>query len=191
VSALLESLAEGAAALAPPRRAALERALAAGLPSQRNERWKYTSLRALAARRFTLDPGSADTRVDAALLASIEGPRLVFINGEFSPELTRFESTPGLHFGWQPDWDAEPGLEPFERADEVFASLNRALERGGALVDVADDACVEAPLPLVLIGTPIDLTRILKIEKPMVRARYDLDVDDPALREMVLAAVRG
>lgn len=47
------------------------------------------------------------------------------------------------------------------------------------------------PCDVVVVGTPIDLTRILKIGQPMVRARYDLEVDDPTLREMILAAVRG
>ena len=153
MSALLDSLAEGAGPLAPRRRAALEHALAAGLPSQRNERWKYTSLRALATRRFAVHPGSAHALPGASLLASIEGPRLVFVNGEFSAGLTQVAATPGLSFGWQPDWGDAPA-DAFLRPDEVFASLNLALERGGALVEVADGARIEAPVHLVFLGVP-------------------------------------
>jgi predicted GTPase len=37
------------------------------------------------------------------------------------------------------------------------------------------EATIEAtPCDVVLIGTPIDLTRVLKVSKPMTRARYDL-----------------
>ena len=34
---------------------------------------------------------------------------------------------------------------------------------------------------LVLIGTPVDLGRLLKINKPAVRVRYELDEDTTAL----------
>jgi predicted GTPase len=37
------------------------------------------------------------------------------------------------------------------------------------------EATIEAtPCDVVLSGTPIDLTRVLKVSKPMTRARYDL-----------------
>jgi predicted GTPase len=45
---------------------------------------------------------------------------------------------------------------------------------------------------VVVIGTPIDLRRVIDIRKPAVRVRYDLDVlpDSPSLRD-VLAPVLG
>ena len=153
MSALLQSLAEGSAGLAPARRAALESALAEGLPSQRNERWKYTSLRALSARRFA--PAPAAVELDPALLAGIHGLRLVFVNGAFSPALSRCESLPaGLEFGASVDGaDDELPTPPFARADEVFARLNYALATGGALLRVAAGARIDAPLHLVSVGT--------------------------------------
>lgn len=46
------------------------------------------------------------------------------------------------------------------------------------------------PCDLVLIGTPIDLSRILKINKPSVRVTYDLHEKDPGvLRSMIEKAV--
>ncbi len=45
------------------------------------------------------------------------------------------------------------------------------------------------PCDAVVIGTPIDLTRVLKIDQPMVRARYELDVKDERLRETILAKI--
>ena len=38
-------------------------------------------------------------------------------------------------------------------------------------------------------GLPIDLTRVLKIDQPMVRARYELDVSDNRFRETILAKI--
>jgi len=45
------------------------------------------------------------------------------------------------------------------------------------------------PCEAVVVGTPIDLTRVLKIDQPMVRARYELDVKDERLRETILAKI--
>ncbi|MFT3807459.1 Fe-S cluster assembly protein SufD [Arenimonas sp.] len=141
--------------LAPRRRAALDQALANDLPSLRSERWKYTSLRALAARRFSVDFSSADNLQTPAWLDSIDGPRLVFVNGDFSSDLSRW-SADGTSFGWQPDWSDAPA-GPFGRPDEVFAQLNSALERGGALVEVPDDISVDIPVHLVFLGRPLDV----------------------------------
>ena len=48
------------------------------------------------------------------------------------------------------------------------------------------------PCDLVLIATPIDLGKLLKIDKPSMRVRYDLKEHDEAmLRDAVLKAVGG
>jgi predicted GTPase len=41
------------------------------------------------------------------------------------------------------------------------------------------------PCDLVIVGTPIDLTRLLNINKPSVRVTYDLAETDGALRKLV------
>jgi predicted GTPase len=42
------------------------------------------------------------------------------------------------------------------------------------------------PADLVLAATPIDLTRVLSLNKPVVRVRYDLEETDPAAFAAVL-----
>ncbi len=101
MSALLESMSSGfdalpaalvdAQGLGAPRRAALAAVLADGLPGPRSEAWKYTSLRALSARRFGAGAAAA---VDAALLAAIPAPRLVLVNGRFDAALSKFDGLP-------------------------------------------------------------------------------------------------
>jgi Fe-S cluster assembly protein SufD len=150
VSALLESLAEGAGLLSPHRQAALERVRASGLPSQRNERWKYTSLRALNARRFAAS--GQQPEIDPALLAGIPGPRLVFVNGVYSEPLSGPVAPEGVLMGCAPADDAERAAESYLRADEAFAALNLALSRSGARVHATADACVEAPVHIVFVG---------------------------------------
>jgi predicted GTPase len=45
---------------------------------------------------------------------------------------------------------------------------------------------------LVLIGTPIDLGRLLELEKPSVRVRYELEVlSKPSLSELLEEIIGG
>jgi Fe-S cluster assembly protein SufD len=90
MSALLESLARGFEG-DDARRATLDAALRDGLPKPRSEAWKYTSLRALERRVFA--PATVGV-VDAALLAGIDGPRLVFVNGVFDATLSSRDALP-------------------------------------------------------------------------------------------------
>jgi predicted GTPase len=47
------------------------------------------------------------------------------------------------------------------------------------------------PGDLVIIATPVDLTRIIRIEKPMVRVRYELkEVSAPDLEEILKARLK-
>ena len=152
MSALLDSLAEGfealpadrveALGLGDARRAALRHGLAADLPSQRTESWKYTALRALGARRF--QAGATSAAVDPALLADIPAPRLVFVNGRHDATLSHLPPHAGLSVrplssaldaASPAVRDALAGSHP--RADQVFASLNDALAIEGAVVEVA------------------------------------------------------
>lgn len=158
MSALLESLAAGFDGDAG-RRATLDAVLADGLPHARSEAWKYTPLRALERRGFVAPMRVA---VDAALLAAIPAPRLVFVNGLLDDALSDLS---GLAAGIdvQPlsrllrggDARAINFLERrYVRADEPFARLNAALAREGAVVRVADGVQASAPLHLVTVGAP-------------------------------------
>lgn len=147
MSALLESLAQGFDGDAS-RRETLDAALRDGLPKPRSESWKYTSLRALERRTFA--PASAGA-VDAALLAGIEGPRLVFVNGVFD---AKGSNRDGLPAGVTFDEGIAADIDGIGGPDRVFASLNAALARTGAVVRVTAGARIDAPLHLVFIGSP-------------------------------------
>src|SRR5690606_34262316 len=89
MSALLDSLAAGFEGDAT-RRALLDEVLRDGLPA-RAEAWKYTSLRQLERRSFA--PARA-TAIDAALLAAIPAPRIVFVNGQFDAASSELSALP-------------------------------------------------------------------------------------------------
>jgi len=157
MSALLDSLASGFCG-SDARRAELDAALQAGLPGPRTEAWKYTSLRQLDRRSFHPAPLAA-TDVDAALLADIPSPRLVFVNGRPSQALSDVAALPAgiqlqtLSSALAAGDEALRFLgRRFERGDEVFARLNAALADEGVVVRVDDGAQVEQPLQLVFIS---------------------------------------
>ncbi len=168
MSALLDSLQAGfesladdqveAMGLGPMRRDSLRRSLADGVPNQRSEIWKYTSLRALAARQFSLNAPA--TTVDAAALEHIPAPRLVFVNGRFDSAQSLLQDLPqGVRIKplsqLQAD-EAEAATSSFHADpganDQVFARLNSALALDGMLLEVAAHSAVVPALHLVFVG---------------------------------------
>src|SRR5690606_21825135 len=155
MSALLDSLAgrcEGDAA----RRAALDAIVRDGLPGPRSEAWKYTPLRALERRSFA-PTGDAVAAFDSALLAGIPAPRLVFVNGVFDGENSDLAALPDgvvLEVLEAQDPAKAPSTGALNRSDDVFANLNAALARTGAVIRVETGVEVETPLHLVFIGAP-------------------------------------
>lgn len=134
-----------------------------GLPGHRSEAWKYTPLRALQRRSFA-STGPVRT-LDAAALAHVEGPRLVFVNGRFDAALSRLDDLPaGVELrplSQSPATAADmPGngalADAGHAADAVFARINAAVAREGMHLRVAEGVQVAQPLHLVLIGTGAD-----------------------------------
>ena len=159
MSALLDSLAAGFEGDAT-RRALLDEVLRDGLPA-RAEAWKYTSLRQLERRSFA--PATA-VAVDAALLAAIPAPRIVFVNGQFDATLSDLTTLPaGIDV--RPLSRLLQGDDPravnflerrYQRLDEPFARLNAALAREGAAIRVDAGVRADAPLHLVHVGAAQD-----------------------------------
>jgi Fe-S cluster assembly protein SufD len=155
-----------------------------GLPGPRSERWKYTSLRALSARNFAT---SDDAVVVApSVIAAIPAPRIVFANGRFDAALSQLD---GLAAGLSvvPLSQALAGDDAravnfldrrFELADDTFARLNAALAKDGALVRVAADAQIAAPLHLVFVNAPRD-------EDLAIHARHLLELRENATLKVV------
>src|SRR5882672_123600 len=160
-SPFLASIAQGhAAAAAGPaapatRRAALERFVNAGLPTGRDENWKYLTPRGLARRElnFAVEPGRTDRLPDAALPLE-NATRLVFVNGRLAADLStplpqakgvRIESLADV-YRRQPELLARTMPEN-DRADSRFALLNTAFVADGASIELDGG---EAPLIYVL-----------------------------------------
>ena len=151
------------AGVAQSRREALEALLRSGLPTRHCEDWKYTSLRLLDAFGFSTTAPSAPLTADAlrqagALLA--EGSlRLVFVDGRFDAGLSRLDGLPpGVRLapwgapGAQTPARAREALSPAAR-DGAFDAINRMFARDGMLLELADGACLDAPVVVITMQT--------------------------------------
>jgi len=146
------------------RASAAQRFTKLGLPTTRDEDWKYTNLKPLAKRGFApaARPGDADVQRDV-LSAPVTGAyRLVFINGYHVPALSTPGSLPrGLTAASlaatlrdHPDAVADSLGKCLPGTVHGLTELNTAYLNDGAYIHIARDCVVEAPIELVFINGP-------------------------------------
>lgn len=73
----------------------------------------------------------------------------------------------------------------FEKYDHL-SNLLPAMGYGKTQVAELEETINRSPAEMVIIGTPIDLRRIMSIDKPAVRVRYDLEeAETPQLKQLL------
>ena len=155
----------GLAWLDAARAEALQAFATRGLPDQRNELWKYTSLRGLAQRAYAAGDAQGSSRaVDAALLPELHGPRTVFVNGAFRADLSQLDALPEGVTVQSLATALRDAPEPLrflldrraDNDDDGFTLLNRALAADGLILNVAPGVEVREPLHIVHVGLPAE-----------------------------------
>ncbi|MCB9384187.1 MAG: Fe-S cluster assembly protein SufD [Bryobacterales bacterium] len=149
--------------LADRRRLAIERFALLGLPTAKDEEYKYTSLASLNKTAWSeIDaPAPEASALSAAEYAGLEGPRAVFVDGRFSAELSDLAS---LSAGLQVDSIAallvsdpaalEGHLTRYaEFESHATTALNTALFQDGAFVRISDKTVVNQPLHLIWLAS--------------------------------------
>jgi Fe-S cluster assembly protein SufD len=147
-----------AGATAARRRTAIEALKASGLPTSRDENWKYANLRPLERLRFIPAP-PAQPLTATDLPPAIPGfARYVFVDGAFAAALsaalnaTAAAVTP---LAAAPDAGRAPAGAS---ADERFALLNEAFATDGAAIRVAAHHEEPVRLELVFVASADALT---------------------------------
>lgn len=136
-----------------------------GLPTNRTEAWKYTSLRGLSSLAFTA-PSADGARVEIPRdsVADIKGIEIVLVNGRLDMDRSALENLPiglaitplaeAVEFGngavkhALQDESATAGLP--------LAALSTAGITGGVLIEVAKDADIAKPIHIISIGAAGD-----------------------------------
>ena len=128
--------------------------------------------------------------------AAIRGKRVLVI--EDGPTLTHGEMAYGAGYVAARRYGAAEIVDPRPFAVNSIAATYRkypktgpilpAMGYGEAQVRDLEATIAAADVDLVIIGTPIDLTRILKINKPAQRVRYELqEIGTPTLADLLTA----
>ena len=149
------------------RLSALEWVDVHGFPTGKDEAWKYTRVAPILEIPFApAEPGArrALSPDDVAELAGeLGGPRLVFINGYFAPELSALKSLPegvkvsSLALVLAEDREEGEVLEAllwrrFRERPQAFTALNVALAEDGAFIRIPASMNLEEPIHLVFLS---------------------------------------
>lgn len=160
----------GPAKLAEVRDKAFEKFRSAGIPTVKDEEWKYTSLRAIQEGKFLPAYGANVFRQDLekTIAGRIEVATLGFVNGEFAPEISSDQVLPdGVAFGTLQDafethpeivdrylnsiaGNPEGKLGAFLEAP--FVDLNTAYLGEGAFLYVPRGVTVDVPLQFLFVS---------------------------------------
>ena len=147
------------------RMRAVERANELAVPTTRDEEWRFTDLSPLY--KISFKPVSSAGVLEKSQLDAFSVPeaqtRLVFVDGRYSPELSRVAASEGVTVGNLADLpkaaDAvmETYLAKLALIDgDVFAAVNTAFLRDGALIHVARNRILNAPIHLLFVATRKD-----------------------------------
>ena len=167
VTSLLSVL--GPAEWSERRTAALNRFENVGIPSHKDEEWKYTPLNRLKETTYKPTYGAVVSRQQFESLAvgSVDAAVLAFVNSEEAPELAVPRQLPeGVFVGTlQQAWDEIPEVvgkwlgkvatlegKLGTTNDERFVDLNTAYLGEGAVVYVPKNVVVEAPIHVAFLS---------------------------------------
>ncbi|MCL5772750.1 MAG: GTPase, partial [Firmicutes bacterium] len=128
----------------------------------------------------------------------IKGKRVLAI--EDGPTLTHGDMGYGAAVIASKHWGAAEIVDPrpyavgtIKGVYEKFKHLNNVLPAMGYSPQQMEElkATIEAtPCDIVVIGTPVDLSRFLKLSKPSVRIRYELEEKVGSLTELLEPVVK-
>jgi Fe-S cluster assembly protein SufD len=131
-----------------------------GLPTTRQEAWRFTSVSAIGRTPFRLADGTPTNAAQLVERMAVPGAaaRLVLLNGRFAPELSRLNALPaGLKVGSLATAIAQGasecqilGQQPID--DQAFAAFNTAFLHDGALIVSRKGLVVEGPIHVIVLG---------------------------------------
>ena len=152
--------------LLPLRKAGITRFMDLGFPTLQDEDWRFTNLAPLA--KLPLQPASEPANDDAAraalkkhIFTPLPGPRLIFVNGQYSMALS---SVHGLPDGVRVSnlmaalvADSESIKKQLGQCalteDNAFAALNQAFFTDGGFIHVPAGVSVADPIQFIFIST--------------------------------------
>ena len=151
------------------RKVGLARFAELGLPTLHDEDWRFTNVAPIAKMVFKpgLEPGRhgvTEKMLSQFPFTALAGGQLVFVNGQFAPELSSLAKLPaGVKVTSLADALSnvpalvEPHLFRHARTDtNAFTALNTAFFEDGAFIYVPAGQAVAEPIHLLFVSTAKD-----------------------------------
>lgn len=138
------------------RMRALKAAIKLGLPTRRDEDWRYSDVKFLHESAFSASTKPQATNLEAVPVVEEYSARLVFIDGYFDEELSDYADFLDAanvrplanHLVSNPD-----RIDEMVAGDDSIALLNTALMSGGLVISLPANIQVEKPLEIVNFST--------------------------------------
>ena len=155
------------ASVAKRREAAIQRFQELGVPTRKQEAWKYTDIASVLDRPYTLPLGPEEADVSAAdldpyLIDDLDAHVLVLVNGRPDLSLSQLDAMPeDVTVGSLKDAGDHPAFEAHygeyaDAEDEVLTALNTAFVQDGAFIHVPEDVELEQPILLLHVNAAQD-----------------------------------
>ena len=153
--------------VAERREAAIQRFQELGVPTRKQEAWKYTDIASILDRPYTLPlgPEAADVSasdLDPYLIDDLDAHVLALVNGRPDLSLSQLDALPdGVTVGSLKDAGDHPAFEAHygEYADaeeETLTALNTAFVQDGAFIHVSEGVELEQPILLLHVNAAQD-----------------------------------
>ena len=138
------------------------------IPTSKDEDWRFTDLSGLLQVNFeAAKPVKLELKdISPLTLPEAERGRLVFVDGEYAPQLSTVSEETGIFAGNLGNLPASLSekldryLDKQPGNSEVFTALNTAALKDVAIIWVAKNKVVETPLHLLFISTADDTPRM-------------------------------
>ncbi|MCI0406613.1 MAG: hypothetical protein L0209_11210, partial [candidate division Zixibacteria bacterium] len=147
------------------RQEAFARFVEMNFPTMKDEEWKYTSVAPLVKLPFRLASkfpgGLSKSEIESHFFGQADWPRLVFVNGIFSKELSAVSGLPkgvlvkNLDAALKENTElVEAHLGKYAALDaNIFTALETAFLEEGTFVYLPSGMALEAPVHLLFIST--------------------------------------
>ena len=151
------------------QKASLQKAIALGVPSMKQEEWKYTYYNKILQQGFTTTNLEGFKKLQGLKIEkefidanSISTNRIVFVNGIFHNELSTFVNHPKINF-----WDSNNVTE--SNTNHFLIELNNALTTDGIFLEIGDNVVIDELIEIFYINQNcnqiINLKNNIKIGK--------------------------
>ena len=145
------------------RKNAIEKFAATGLPSTRNEEWKYTNIAPMFKENYLMPSAVtelAPEEIEQYKYKAQKGPLLVFVNGIFSEKLSSVEQQAGVLIRNMKDALGEADSSVASHIgkyiadmDDPFVALNTAFTSQGTFIEIESGVQLEDPIHILNVST--------------------------------------